>query len=299
MSLSFQNTSPTPADVLKRVRKLEITARRLVNDTFAGQYSSTFKGRGMEFSEVREYTPGDDVRSIDWNVTARTGHPYVKKFTEERELTILFLVDASRSLHFGSKTHFKSELAAEMTAVLAFSALANNDKTGLILFSDRVEKFIPPRKSRGHILRLIREVLSFSPEHPGTSLKAALDFVSHVQRRRAVVFVLSDFMDAGYQKALGIAQRKHDLIAVPVEDGWEKKLPPRGRWLLEDAETGGTRVVETARMGKSFAKTQAVRRDALEREFSRAGVDSIFVETGKPYTPSFLRFFRERAKRMH
>lgn len=287
------------ADVLKRVRKLEITARRLVNDTFAGQYSSTFKGRGMEFSEVREYMPGDDVRSIDWNVTARTGHPYVKKFTEERELTILFLVDASRSLHFGSRAQFKSELAAEITAVLAFSALANNDKTGLILFSDRVEKFIPPRKSRGHILRLIREVLSFSPKQSGTSIKAALDFVSHVQRRRAVVFVLSDFLDSGYQKALGIAQRKHDLITVPVEDGWEKKWPPRGRWLMEDAETGGTRVVDASRAGKSYAKAQAVRRDTLEREFQRAGVDSIFVETGRPYTPSFLRFFRERAKRMH
>lgn len=299
MSLTHQNTPPSTADVIKRVRKVEITARRLVNDTFAGQYSSTFKGRGMEFSEVREYMPGDDVRSIDWNVTARTGHPYVKKFVEERELTILFLVDASRSLHFGSKTQFKSELAAEITAVLAFSALANNDKTGLILFSDRVEKFIPPRKSRGHILRLIREVLGFTPQHSGTSLKAALDFVSHVQRKRAVVFVLSDFMDDGFQKSLAIAQRKHDLITVPVEDPWEKTLPSRGRWLLEDAETGNTRSVDAPREATRYAKAQTVRREALEREFLRAGADSIFVQTGLPYTPSFLRFFRERAKRMH
>jgi uncharacterized protein (DUF58 family) len=288
-----------PADVLKRVRKLEITARRLVNDTFAGQYSSTFKGRGMEFSEVREYMPGDDVRSIDWNVTARTGNPHIKKFVEERELTILFLVDASRSLHFGSRDQFKFELAAEVTAVLAFSALANNDKTGLVLFSDRVEKFIPPRKSRGHILRLIREVLSFTPRHRGTSLKAALDFVSHVQRRRAVVFVLSDFMDTGYQKSLAIAQRRHDLITVPVEDGWEKKLPVRGRWLLEDAETGGAKIVEVGSAGKDYVRSQATRRERLESEFRRAGVDSIFIETGRAYTPAFLRFFRERAKRMH
>ncbi|MBK8575419.1 MAG: DUF58 domain-containing protein [Elusimicrobia bacterium] len=293
-----QNSTST-ADVLKRVRKLEITARRLVNDTFAGQYSSTFKGRGMEFSEVREYMPGDDVRSIDWNVTARTGHPYIKKFVEERELTILFLVDASRSLRFGSRSQFKAELAAEITAVLAFSALANNDKTGLVLFSDRVEKYIPPRKSRGHILRLIREVLSFSPQHSGTSLKSALDFVSHVQRRRAVVFLLSDFINSGYQKALGIAQRKHDLITVPVEDPWEKKFPARGRWLLEDAESGGVQVVNAGRAGKNYVRAQAARRARLETEFRRAGVDSIFVETGRPYTPSFLRFFRERAKRMH
>jgi uncharacterized protein (DUF58 family) len=298
-SLTDEKPQATTADVLKRVRTLEITARRLVNDTFAGQYSSTFKGRGMEFSEVREYMAGDDVRSIDWNVTARTGHPHIKKFVEERELTILFLVDASRSLHFGTRDQFKSELAAEITAVLAFSALANNDKTGLLLFSDRVEKFIPPRKTRGHALRLIREVLSFSPQHPGTSLKSALEYLSHVQRKRAVVFVISDFLDQGYLKTLSIAQRRHDVITVPVEDGWEKRLPARGRWLLEDAETGSAQVVDPAHVGERFARAQRERRENLERDFRRAGVDSIFVETGKPYTPSFLRFFRERAKRMH
>ncbi|MBP9698897.1 MAG: DUF58 domain-containing protein [Elusimicrobia bacterium] len=298
--MSFSDSTPlTTADVLKRVRTLEITARRLVNDTFAGQYSSTFKGRGMEFSEVREYLPGDDVRAIDWNVTARTGHPYIKKFVEERELTILFLVDASRSLRFGTRSQLKAELAAEITAVLAFSALANNDKTGLVLFSDRVEKYIPPRKSRGHILRLVRDVLEFTPQNQGTSLKSALDFVSHVQRRRAVVFLISDFMDDGYQRPLAIAQRRHDLIAVPVEDRWEKNLPARGRWLLEDAETGRVRVVNAPREGRAFARAQIERRNQLDTTFRRAGVDSIYVETGRPYTPSFLRFFRERAKRMH
>ena len=286
-------------EVLRHVRRIEITARRLVSDLFAGSYSSTFKGRGMEFAEVREYFPGDDVRSIDWNVTARLGHPFVKKFIEERELTVMFLVDVSGSLGFGSRGQFKSERAAEITALLALSALRNNDKAGLMLFSDRVEKFIPPRKSRGHILRLIREVLSFSPEHSGTSVKAALDFTSHVQRRRAVVFLISDFMDDGYQKALAIAQRKHDLITVPVEDGLEKKMPSRGRWLLEDAESGGTRVVDAPRIANAFARAQTARREALDRAFLRAGVDSIFVETGRPYTPSLLRFFRERAKRMH
>jgi uncharacterized protein (DUF58 family) len=180
---------------------LEITARRLVNDTFAGQYSSTFKGRGMEFSEVREYLPGDDVRSIDWNVTARTGHPYIKKFVEERELTILFLVDASRSLHFGTRSQYKTELAAEITAVLAFSALANNDKTGLVLFSDRVEKFIPPRKTRGHALRLIREVLSFSPATSGNVTKICLGFCQPCATASGRwCFVISDFLDDGYQK---------------------------------------------------------------------------------------------------
>ncbi len=287
------------AEVIKRVRTLEITARQLVNDTFAGHYSSTFKGRGMEFSEVREYLPGDDVRAIDWNVTARTGHPFIKKFVEERELTILFLVDASGSLRFGTRRQFKSELAAEITAVLAFSALANNDKTGLVLFSDREEKFIPPRKTRGHILRLIREVLTFTSRRTGTSVQAALDFVNRVQRRRAVVFVLSDFLDEGFEKSLRIAQRKHDVIAVPVADPWESRLPGNVRLLLEDGENQAIAAVNTGAVAPGFARDNDARRDALAGLFKRAGVDSIFTETGRPYTTAFLRFFRERAKRFH
>src|SRR5262245_50832111 len=223
-------------EILKNVRRIEITAGRLVNEIFAGQYGSTFKGQGMEFAEVREYLPGDDVRGIDWNVTARMGHPFVKKFMEERELTVLFLVDTSASQRFGSRRQFKSELAAEITAVLAFSALRNNDKAGMLLFSDQVEKYIPPRKTRGHVLRLIREVLSFQPRHAGTSLEGALNYLNHVQRRRAVVFLLSDFLDQGYEKALRIAEKKHDVIAVPIMDGWEKKLPLGLRLLVEDAE---------------------------------------------------------------
>lgn len=281
------------ADVLKKVRSIEITARRLVNETFGGQYSSTFKGRGMEFAEVREYLPGDDVRSIDWNVTARAGHPFVKKFVEERELTVLFLVDVSGSQHFGTREQWKSERVAEMTAVLAFSALANNDKTGLILFSDRVEKYIPPRKTRGHTLRLIRDVLAHEPQRPGTSLRAALDFLNHVQRRRAVVFLLSDFIDAGFERALRIAQRKHDLVAVPIRDPWEK-TPPKGlRLLVEDNEEGTPALLEPG-----FPVT-GLDDAALERLLKSAQVDSVFTQTDLPYTPSFLRFFRDRARRAH
>lgn len=281
------------ADIPKKVRAIEITARRLVNETFGGQYSSTFKGQGMEFAEVREYLPGDDVRSIDWNVTARTGHPFVKKFIEERELTVIFLVDVSRSQHFGTRAQWKSERAAEMTAVLAFSALANNDKTGLILFSDRVEKYIPPRKTQGHTLRLIREVLAHEARHPGTSVRTALDFLNHVQRRRAVVFLLSDFWDAGFEKSLRVAQRKHDLIALPLRDPWEID-PPRGaRFLVEDAETGAT-ALWTPRAGRTPAAP-----DALDKMFKASRVDAVFTRTDRPYTPAFLRFFRERARRAH
>ncbi|MBK7688649.1 MAG: DUF58 domain-containing protein [Elusimicrobia bacterium] len=281
------------ADVLKKVRSLEITARRLVNETFGGQYSSTFKGRGMEFAEVREYLPGDDIRSIDWNVTARAGHPFVKKYVEERELTVLFLVDVSGSQKFGTREQWKSERAAEMTAVLAFSALANNDKTGLILFSDRVEKYIPPRKTRGHTLRLIRDVLAHDPQRPGTSLGAALDFLNRVQRRRAVVFLLSDFIDAGFERSLRIAQRKHDLVAVPIRDPWERN-PPKGlRLLVEDNETGNSAVLEPG------FSTTGWDDSALERLLKSAQVDAVFTRTDLPYTPAFLRFFRARARRNH
>ena len=284
------------ADVLKRVRTIEITARRLVNETFGGQYSSTFKGRGMEFAEVREYLPGDDVRTIDWNVTARTGHPFVKKFVEERELTVLFLVDVSGSQHFGTRAQWKSELAAEMTAVLAFSALANNDKTGLVLFSDRVEKYIPPRKTRGHTLRLIRDVLAYAPAHTGTSLRVALDFLNRVQRRRAVVFLISDFLDRGYERSLRIAQRKHDLIAVPLSDAWEAHIPDDIRLLIEGAEGEGLALLEP---GVGSSSNGRAHREELERLFASAHVDAVFARTGRPYTTAFLRFFRERARRAH
>jgi uncharacterized protein (DUF58 family) len=283
-------------EILRRVRRLEIAAARLVNEVFAGRYSSTFKGRGMEFSEVREYLPGDDVRSIDWNVTARAGHPFVKKFTEERELTALFAVDTSLSLRFGSRGRLKSDLAAEITAVLAFSALRNNDKAGLLLFSDRVEKFIPPRKSRAHALRIVREVLTHRPAGRGTSLAAGLEYLNRVQRRRAVVFLLSDFLDEGYERALRATHRRHDLIAVPVHDPWESALPPRTRLLLEDAEGGGTL---EARTGVAPPALADARLERLEGTFRRLGVDCVTARTDASYVEAFLRFFRERAKRLH
>jgi uncharacterized protein (DUF58 family) len=278
-------------EVLGRVRRLEITARRLVDEVFAGRYNSTFKGRGMEFSEVREYLPGDDVRSIDWNVTARAGRPFVKKFTEERELTVLFLVDTSLSQSFGSRGRLKSELAAEVAAVLAFSALRNGDKAGMILFSDRVEKFIPPRKGRAHALRLIREALAARAAGRGTSLAGALDFLNRVQRRRAVAFLLSDFLDGGYEKTLRVTLKRHDLIAVPVSDPWEAALPRGARLLLEDAETGEPAVV------KSPVFDGRGRLPALRKDLARFGADAVFVETDAPYVKAFLSFFRERAKR--
>ncbi len=294
-----------PAEVLKQVRRIEITAGRLVNEVFAGQYSSTFKGRGMEFSEVREYLPGDDVRSIDWNVTARHGHPFIKKFVEERELTVFFVVDTSLSQRFGSRGQLKSELAAEITAVLAFSALRNNDKAGMILYSGGVDKYIPPRKSRGHALRLIREVLSSSSDENsgnhggGTSLEKALEYLNRVQRRRAVLFLISDFLDAGYEHNLRITQKRHDTIAVPVTDDWEMKLPTDVRMLLEDAESGRIGSINTGagRLAVDYRERQKRRMEELERTFHRMGVDTIPARAGESYVESFLAFFRERAKR--
>lgn len=296
----METTALPPADVLARVRRIEITARRLVTDVFAGQYSSTFKGRGMEFSDVREYLPGDDVRSIDWNVTARMGHPYIKKFIEERELTVLFCVDVSGSQWFGTRGQFKAERAAEMTAVMAFAALRNNDRAGLLVFSDRVEKYVPPRKTRGHMLRLIREVLTHRPAGHGTSLSQALDVLNRVQRRRAVVFLISDFMDQGYERALRIAEQRHDVIAVPVWDEREEKMPGGARVLVSDAETGTPILVPagSSTFCRDYARRGADRRAQLESLFRRTGTDAVFTQTGTPYIESFLRLFNERARRL-
>lgn len=290
--------APIPLEVLQNVRRIEITARRQVSDLFAGRYSSTFKGRGMEFSEVREYTPGDDVRSIDWNVTARLGHPYIKRFIEERELTVFFLVDASASLRFGSRGGFKAERAAEITALLALSALRNNDKAGMILFTDRVERYIPPRKTRSHVLRLIEEVLTHVPRGTGTSVTAALDTLNRVLRRRAVVFLLSDFIDTGFDRALRGTQRTHDVVAVPIVDAWEKRLPPGVRLMLEDGETGRLALVSPDQTGSSYVERNAARLENLRRDLRRTGTDAVFFETGPFTTEPFLRFFSERAKRV-
>ncbi len=295
----MNNTTGIPQEVLRHVRRLEIRAGRLVNDIFAGQYNSTFKGRGMEFSEVREYLPGDDVRSIDWNVTARMGHPFIKKFIEERELTVMFLVDTSSSLNFGSRKQFKSELAAEITALLAFSALRNNDKAGMIMFSNEVKKYIPPRKTRGHVLRLIREVIATHSRGRETSLQSALDFLNHIQRRKAVVFILSDFLDSQYEQALKIAARRHDIIAIPISDPWEHRLPAGIQLLMEDGESDLFSLVNTKTYAftRDYQKTNKQRKDNLASMFRRSGVDAIFAQTDTSYVESFLRFFAERAKR--
>lgn len=288
-----------PADVLKQVRRIEIRTRNLVNDTFSGDYHSVFKGRGMEFSEVREYAPGDDVRTIDWNVTARLGHPYVKQFTEERELTVFLLVDISGSGDFGTRVRPKAALAAEMAAVLAFSAVNNNDKVGLILFSDRVEQFLPPRKGKRHVLRVIREILYREPEGRGTSLAVPLEHLGRVQKRRAVVFLISDFQATGYERALKLVAGRHDLISVRITDPAEEALPALGIVELEDPETGARRLEDfgDARVRARFAERVVARARAFTEAQRAARVESIEIRTDRPYVRPLVEFFKRREKR--
>ncbi len=288
-----------PRDILKKVRQIEIRTNREVTDVLGGQYHSVFKGRGMEFEEVREYLPGDEVRSIDWNVTARFGHPFIKKFKEERELTVMLVVDVSASGQFGSGQQSKHELAAELAAVLAFSAIRNNDKVGVILFTDQIEKYIAPQKGRRHVLRVVREILAFQPASRGTNIGAALDYLNHVQRRRAVAFVLSDFQDTGFDKQLRLASRRHDLIAFGLSDPREEELPAVGLVELRDAETGQRALVDTfdAEVRALFTR-QARARQAQWQEICRtAGVDHVEIRTGTDYLPSLVKFFRSRGQR--
>lgn len=289
-----------PREILKQVRRIEITTRGLVNEVFSGEYHSVFKGRGMSFAEVREYVYGDDVRGIDWNVTARTGTPHVKVFEEERELTVMLAVDASASAEFGTRGRMKSELAAELCAVLAFSAIKNNDKVGLILFTDRVERFVPPRKGRRHALRVLRELLYHPTDGKGTDLGYALEYLARVIRRRAVVFLASDFLAAGYERALSVAAKRHDLVAVRVGDRREDAVPPMGFVEFEDPETGARTVVDTSDRAfrERFAASRAGDRERAEDLFRRSGVDAIDVTTGVPYEQALRRFFEERVKRV-
>ena len=284
---------------LKAVRKIQIRTSHLVSDVFAGQYHSVFKGRGMEFAEVRLYQPGDDVRTIDWNVTARTGVPHVKRFAEERELTVMLLVDASASTYFGSVRLLKSALAAELAALFAFSAITNNDKVGLVIFTDRLELALPPRKGTRHVLRVIREVLSIRPAGTRTDVAAALEHLEKVTKRRSVVFVLSDFLDPGCKRALAVAARRHDVIAVVLDDPREADLPPVGLVELEDAESGERYVADTgsAAVREAFAGAAAAARTARDRMLRSADVDAIVVDTARPYTQALLRFFRMRERR--
>jgi len=286
-------------ELLKKVRKIEITTNRIVNDVFAGEYHSVFKGRGMEFDEVREYQVGDDIRTIDWNVTARYGHPFVKRYVEERELTVMLLVDASSSGEFGTGWQLKGELAVEICALLAFSAIKNNDKVGLIIFTDKIEKVILPKKGRKHVLRVIRELLYFNPEQKKTDIKLALDYLNKILTRKAIVFLISDFLGTGYEMALNVANKRHDLIGITIRDPREIDLPPLGIIEFEDAETGETIVIDTYdnEIRKSFAEVSSEGRSNLELIFKKLGVDYINVMTDKPYINSIIRFFQKRARR--
>jgi len=288
-----------PREILKQVRRIEISTRGLVNEVFSGEYHSVFKGRGMNFAEVREYQYGDDVRSIDWNVTARAGSPFVKIFEEERELTVMLVVDVSASGDFGTRARLKSQVAVEICALLAFSAIKNNDKVGLVIFSDHVEKFVPPRKGRRHVLRVIRELLYHEPTGRGTDITTALEYVAHIQRKRAVTFLVSDFRDEGFDKALAVAGRRHDLIAVRLGDAREEELPPLGLLELEDPETGQRVVVNTSDAGfrAAFQDFGRTRREALDNMFRRSRVDVIDIQTGEPYVRPLMRFFKERMRR--
>jgi uncharacterized protein (DUF58 family) len=284
---------------LRTVRKIQIRTSHLVSDLFAGQYHSVFKGRGMDFAEVRLYQPGDDVRTIDWNVTARTGVAHVKRHEEERELTVMLLVDVSASTRFGSVRQTKSQLAAELGAVLAFSAITNNDKVGLVLFSDRIELALPPRKGTRHVLRVIREILSIRPAGRGTDVAAALEHLAHVSKRRAVVFLVSDFLDPRCAGGLRLAARRHDVVAVVLDDPRERTLPDVGLIELEDAESGARAVVDTGdrRVREAFARAATEARRERDRMLRAADVDAVAVDTGQPYADALRRFFRMREKR--
>lgn len=290
-----------PRDWLKNIREIELRTLRLVEDLMAGQYHSVFKGRGMDFDEVREYQPGDEVRRIDWNVTARTGVAHIKKYVEERELTIMLLVDASASGATGSVERSKRELAAELTAVLGFSAIRNNDKVGLLLFAEGAEKFVRPGKGRTHVLQLISHVLGYQPGSRGTDITSALQHINKAVSRRSVIFLISDFLDEGFERALRVTSRKHDVIAVPVSDATEVALPNVGWIVFEDAETGAQVELDTAdpKVRASFAEAAEQRREYLRRLFRRSGVDSVEVQTDQPYLQAFMEFFESRYRRLH
>jgi len=287
-------------EILHKIRRLELRTRRLVESSFAGQYQSVFKGRGMNFEEVRPYSPGDEIRAIDWNVTARTGEPYIKKFTEEREMTVMIVLDVSASGNFGSVHESKRELAAEVAAILAFSAIHNNDKVGLLLFSDRVELFIPPKKGRHHILRLIREMLYFDPKGRGTDLARALEYMNKLITRRAVVFVISDFFTGDFTRPLTVSARRHDMVALPIVDPAEEELPDVGVILLEDPETGEQIEVDTSRraISRNYADLSALRTKELASMFGSRGIDMVSLRTDKDYLPVLRNFFDRRGRRM-
>ncbi|MBN2534908.1 MAG: DUF58 domain-containing protein [Spirochaetales bacterium] len=289
-----------PKELAKKIRYIQIFTTKTVNNVFAGEYESAFKGHGMEFEDVREYQPGDEVRSIDWNVTARTGKPFIKRFIEERELTIIFLVDLSASGTFGSIEKTKNEIAAELCALLSFSAIKNNDKVGLIVFTDVVEMFIPPKKGMTHVLRLIRELLYFKPRKAKTNIQEGLAYLGRVTRKKSVVFLVSDFLEAGFEKQMRIMGKRHDLIAVSITDPREVTMPNVGLLELEDAETGELVIIDTGdrqvrNQYEMYGKERSAR---LTKLFHSMGIDQIDIRTDKDYVTTLMRFFLEREKRL-
>ncbi|MGB3057787.1 MAG: DUF58 domain-containing protein [Candidatus Omnitrophota bacterium] len=289
-----------PKEIIRKIRRIQITTSRKVTDVFAGQYQSVFKGLGIEFDEVREYFPGDDIRSIDWNVTARTGHPYVKKFVEERQLTIMILLDVSLSCRFGTVNSTKSDIAAEICSIIAFSAIQNSDKVGMLTFTDRVEKFIPPRKGVRHVLRVIREALYNTPSGRKTDINCALEHLNRVTSRRTITFIISDFLTADFKKMLSITNKRHDVIAVTIKDPAELKLPDAGMVKMHDAETGQPFIVDTSdpvvrRSYEAHSKFLENRRKEL---FQSTKVDSIGIRTDRSYIEPLVQFFKMREKRL-
>lgn len=290
-------------ELIKRVRKIEIKTRGLSNQIFSGEYHSAFKGRGMAFSEVREYQPGDDIRAIDWNVTARFNHPYIKVFEEERELTVMLIVDVSASENFGTQKQLKKDLVTEICAVLAFSAIQNNDKTGVIFFSDRIEKFIPPKKGRSHILRIIRELINFTPQGKGTDINMALQYLTSVIKKKSIAFLISDFIDEKFTQegkrsgdALKIANKKNDLVALKISDKREQELPNVGLVRMLDAETGKLRWIDTSNpsIRQQYSKTSLKRDARLKEIFNRSGVDSTIISTSESYIKPLMNLFKKR-----
>ncbi|MDR1864157.1 MAG: DUF58 domain-containing protein [Bacteroidales bacterium] len=283
-------------DLIKRVRKIEIKTRGLSRHIFAGEYHSAFKGRGMAFSEVREYRYGDDIRNIDWNVTARFDHPYVKVFEEERELTVMLVVDVSGSREFGTSLRFKKTLMAELSAVLAFSATQNNDKVGVILFSDKVEKFIPPKKGRQHILRVIRELIEFEPEHARTDVSVALQYLTNAIKKRSTAFVISDFAAPPFDHALKIAARKHDVVALRIHDVHESRMPDIGLVQFRDAETGQTLWADTSnhRVRQRYRQHWEQLQHTIDETLRRSGIDNTFIRTDEDYVKPLMKLFKQR-----
>ena len=289
-----------PKEVLRRVKLIELRTRGLVDTVFSGEYQSVFKGHGMEFAEVREYVPGDEYRSIDWNVSARMGQPYVKKYAEERELTVLFAVDLSGSAQFGTRGRFKAEVAAEVATVIAMAAIKNNDRVGLLLFTDRIEGFVPPKKGRRHALRLIRDLLAFEPAGRATDLATALDYIGRVLRHRAIVFLMSDFFDAGYEKPLKVISRRHDVVAVTVSDPRERTLVDVGFLELIDAETGQKVVLDSSSryVREQFEHLSAEEETRLSRTLNRLSIDRIGIRTDRSYVEPLIGFFKARERKL-